>query len=244
MPNGDVLAGRNREQYKILEPISQKINFLNNRLPKIKKKWEEIINRQREFENEIGNADIYLALLCLLALLFDFIVSRITMVPLTKSTNISPEIMALIFNLMDGIIAILASGILAKDALGKFKAKKIWPKVLWLLCAVKIALYIGFAYSKVTIIGMLFIMFLVVIVYIILHFAGGGLFYLIGKIKFAILKNWHEDPDIVDNKLNDKCRELRQEVMHNDFDLVEVMDYFNFEVGVKLRLKKLGGVNE
>ena len=213
-------------QFGILKPLVEKIIKVKNQIPILQETFNEIERKKLEFMSDINKEHIYFAFLCILALIFDFILSRITMKPLVKSTNMEPEVFALIFNLMDAFIAILASGILANDLLGKFKHKKIWIPVLWVLCLIKITLFVGFAFSSMKLIGILFIVLLVLLVYAILHFAGGGLYFLFGKIKFAFLEIWHDSPIQKKQELQKLERQLSMTCQSNNFDIIDVKTYF------------------
>lgn len=217
-------------QFALLKPLVVKYKSLENKIPKIEDDFKIIQKKKFIFLEDIKKEHIYYAMLCVLALIFDFILSRITMKPLTKGTQITPELFALIFNLMDAIIAVLASGILAYDLVGRQKQRKIWLPILWALCAIKIVLFIGFAYKSTAIMGIVFIVALVILVYSILHYAGSGLYFLFGKIKYFVLEQWYDNPTTKNQELIAIKHEIDRECSNNNFDRNTFYQHYNLNV--------------
>jgi hypothetical protein len=187
---------------------------------KIKKLFADIpihLEKREKFETEKNNfLSIFVVderkyllygLLCILALFFDFWVSKVTMKPLSKIPNIKPEVLALIFNFIDALIAILASGLLATGALAIVKAKSRWRIMLWSLCTIKIILFIATTTiklnGKISWLPMLLMVALVILVYTILDFAGGGLYYVLGSIKFWIKEAFIKKHSELKKELNE-----------------------------------------
>jgi hypothetical protein len=167
--------------------------------------------------------------LCILALFFDFWVSKITMKPLAKIPSIKPEVLTLIFNLMDAIIAILASGLLTTGALALAKAKSRWRIILWSLCLIKIVLFIATTTiklnGKISRLPMLLMVALVILVYTILDFAGGGLYYIVGIIKFWIKEAFIEEPAKLKNKLKAAWIEFDKKCTDYNIDSNNAINY-------------------
>jgi hypothetical protein len=225
------------KQYELVRPLAKKIISLNDRMVTITEKYENMIFRKNEFFDDVKKEHIYFAILCILALIFDFFISKITMKPLAKIAHLRPEAVALIFNFMDAVVAVLASGILVKnihDHISLKMQKRVWLTILWALFAVKITLFTITAKNQGTNWkATLLIVFLTIIVYSILHFAGSGLHYLFNIVKYWLLIMWNDDPKEVQIELKNYIQKFKQEVNKYNFDLKSINSFFGLEGIVK-----------
>lgn len=216
--NSDGLNGAKsllEPQAKIITSTYQSYNISIENKMKIDKDEKESLLR---FDVEHTKYLVF-GLLSFLALVFDFWVSRETMKPLAQITKLKPEVVALLFNLLDALIAIYASGILAKGIISIEKAKRVGGAFLWSLCGVKIILFV--VYGKIivsghiSIVGMVIIIALAILIYAILHFTGSGLLYILTRFKYWIIKTWADDPNTLKNnnrkawvELDQKCNKF------------------------------------
>lgn len=220
-------------QYELFRLLANKIIKLKHKLPKVESVYFEIIKRKNLFLMDVKKEHVYFAILCVLALIFDFFLSKVTMRPLARISRLRPEIIALIFNFMDAIVAILASGVLVrdfKDLIAIRTQKRIWLSILWAFCSIKIVLFLFTAISQgIKPISTILIIFLVLLVYSILHFGGSGLYYLFNTIKFGFLETWHDNPEKIKHELKKKNQKFSQEVQKHGFDEDKVRKYFGIE---------------
>ena len=209
------------EILQYLKPFADKIIKLQQKIPKLKKIREDILERQESFSKHVSKdvqTYIIFGMLCVLAIIFDHFVSTNTMSPIAKSIHIPVAILALLFSLIDLGVASLASGIRTKRFLEIEKMKRIWRPILWFLFVIKISLFVIFAYQSTPIKGILIMSALAFLVYLILDFAGKGIYYLTGKIKYwFLLEIWNEKPEDIENKIANNCRNLKNKaVVAND----------------------------
>jgi hypothetical protein len=224
------------EIIQFLKPFADKIIKLQQKLPKLTKIRKEILDRQESFlQNVKKDSQMYIlfGFLCILAIVFDYFVSVNTMKPIAHLIHIPVVLLALLFSFIDLGVASLASGIRAKKFLEIEKMKKIWRPILWLLFLIKISLFIIFAINNTPIKGILIMIALALIVYFILDFAGKGIYFIAGKIKYwFLLEIWNEKPEDIENKIKNKCRNLKNEA-------IKANDGLNEPEKLQLILRKL-----
>jgi hypothetical protein len=179
----------------------------NEKYLKKKEEFFEIFTEEKKGRYIVGG------LLCILVLIFDYWVSHNTLEYLAEIIRIPREALALLFSLVDALLAIFASGGLA-GANSRRKAihRKAGLPILILLGAVKILLFIFLVINRYTeidpitqqeiyilsffdtlkIIGpqVLF----VAIVYSILGLMGFGLWYILGIILYWVYKELLSKP--------------------------------------------------
>jgi hypothetical protein len=196
-------------------------------------------------------------LLCLVVLIFDFIVSQQTLFYLAIILRIDVVFIAIIFSILDGGIAILASGGLAgTNPYSRRKMQKTWRPILVLLAVVKIVLfvvYLKYSYSSniIDVDGgvssqwggseMLRILipqiFFVAIIYFVLGVAGFGLWYIVGIAYYGIWEFLLTDPVVVENKLIEKCKEFKATAENFGSDADQAAQQFHIE---DIMIKYLG----
>ncbi len=226
------------KQYALLKPIAKEIIKLSRDLPLIESAYHMINEKKVQFFKDVKKEQIYFAIVCILALLFDFLLSMKTMRPLRKYLLVPTPIIALIFNVMDAVFAILASGILIKDfkdLISIRRNKVIWLSLLWALCIVKITLFFqsSWFHPQSNHIGIVLIIIFTLLVYSVLHFAGSGLYYLSNVVKFWFLEIWNDNPTTIKNKIQNLEHDLKQKVQHLNFNFEQVKNYFNLEGYIK-----------
>lgn len=228
------------EIYKILYgKIAEKINKFNQKKVKGDKIFQEIGNKENVFLASVPNPHgkfILYGLLCLAAIFFDFVITNKTMVSFEEF--LPPAILAIILSFIDLSVATLQAGTFSKTTAGKTIARKQWRPVLWGLGLIKILLFIILVYFiypdefesstnwLLTIIELL----LLILVYIILDFAGEGIYFIFNKMKFTFLKKvWYEDlePSKVDSRTKKVYSDLDLEINKNNHVKNEVYDFFN-----------------
>ena len=216
-----------------LQEIVESINNLNQKLDESKHYLSEFKKKFNSFiEVFPSNKGTYLVLgiICLAVLIFDFFISEKSLLYLSDIIKIRVFFLALIFTILDGGIAILASGGLAGANLVKANSmKKIWRPILILLAIIKLILFGVLVYNSYyggDIYGNEIIplgswemvkiiipqVFFVAITYFVLGKAGFGLYYIVGIAYFGVLKFLLSNPMMFENKLYDKCMEFKQSV--------------------------------
>jgi len=216
-----------KDERKHLLTFADKITNMSARIPELEKKLEDVLERKKGFDNLINIKSqkvIAFGVLCLMALAFDYFVSINTMAPLAKIIHIKTFILALIFNVFDAIVAILASGVTAKRVIETKNMKKLWRPILWLLFIIKSSLFIIFAVMGHTkAIGIIIMVALAFLVYITLDFAGEGLYFIFGKLKYwFLIEIWNKKPDDVRKQIQRQCRKLSNEIKDFGYDEDEI----------------------
>lgn len=235
--NNNATPQNNVDEFSLVKSTADKIRKKQASLPEAERKLEEFNKNKQEFLKFFEppfTKYIPIGGIAILAVIFDFILSNQTLQPLTQAEHIQnfTRLIALMFNLIDVGLAILASGILAHDLIGKVKAKKVWQPILWAFCAVKITLFVIFSTLKnsngsISYTGMAIIVVLVILVYLILDFGGAGLAYFIGQAKFAIQKNiFMEEPVKIQRDLQELCHNLTTECSKYKFSISDVREHF------------------
>ena len=166
-------------------------------------------------------------LLCLAALLFDFLVSEKSLGYLAQIIRMPVGLIALLFSILDAGLAILASGGLAgSNFVKKKKHVRMWRPILFVLAAIKIALFIMLIWTSYNIVdanGKLIqslttmdyvriilpqVLFIAAI-YVVLAKAGFGLYYLVGNSYFAIKKFLITDVNKLESEIKNNCTEFK-----------------------------------
>jgi len=220
----------------LLKPYAKQIEKTFQSYKKAVFEINAINNKEKEalikFEGEHTKYIIF-GLFSILALFFDFWISRETMKPIAQIMKQKPEVVALLFNLLDLGMAIFASGILAKDAIRFDRHTKQGGILLWVLCFIKIVLFV--VYGKIllsghiSLVGMLVVIALAILVYVILHFSGSGLLFFITKTKYWLMKNWAENPDAIKNNNRKAWNGLRDACKKYSIDFQEALEIFDIK---------------
>ena len=208
--------------------------------------WHDRYNKGKgTFDSYFGDSvGKYAAfgLLCIAAMVFDYYVNSRTMAVLGRLLHTSTSLLAFILTVVDGFLAIQASGLLERrsDVL-KERSMKMWTLVLWMVGTVKIILFATFVfkYSTVminsTVVNALLIIVLpqtifTLIIYAILHFAGAGLWYYYGSVWYAIRRIF--TPDLVRYKAehDEYVAQLKAHCQKVDIDINEVERQYRIAV--------------
>ncbi|ROL58728.1 hypothetical protein D9V86_11655, partial [Bacteroidetes/Chlorobi group bacterium ChocPot_Mid] len=176
--------------------------------------------------------------LCFAALLFDYFVNSRTLIwiPHALGTSVSVYVFAFIFSIFDGIIAVLASGLFAKNMIGFVNQRRIWLSLLWSLGAIKAILFVvfikfelkdSFAGSNL----MIFIQLcFIALIYAILHFAGKGIYYSLKTLSYGFLIYiWH-DPNEKKKKNRKGVIDLDNKISLYKFNKNEVYNHFQINI--------------
>lgn len=202
-----------------IKKLSIKIKEANHSNSKFSEKYQSF---HKVFDENIGWYLIQ-GLLCIIVLLFDFWISENSMQYLSKLIRIKVQFIALVFTLVDGGIAILASGGLAGDNnLSRRNMRKTWQPILIVLGIVKIILFVFLIYSKYedqlgmfqTIEVILPQVLFVIIIYFVLSKAGFGLWYILGKLYYGFWSLLLLDQNKLANEQNENCIDF-QTLAHN-----------------------------
>ncbi len=233
---------KDNQRLDIYQPQVQKINSIVREYKELKEKYGIVIKKKEEFDSFINNMEhirketlLIMGILSILAIFFDFWVSSKTISWLPSLISSSHKantsltfLFSIIFSLFDGFISILSSGLLAKSKIEYHKNRKGWLSLLWILFVMKTALFILFLntnqYNNFTQIGLgeILIVVFTFVVYLILHFGGAGLYYIIKNIIIYIdleilndyrskEKQYHSEKDKLDRDI-DKYGNNKQEV--------------------------------
>lgn len=224
-----------------LKPIADKINSIDSKIDQARLDQENAKTSESKFlklfTTPYGKYILY-GILCLVALLFDFFVNKTTLIWLDRLTGLPVEVFAIIFLVIDGCVAVLAAGLLAKDYIEKTKQRNMWRPVLWGLGIVKIVLFVVFVSLVqkgsgnidwvMTGIQILF----VALIYIILDNSGSGLYFLLGKLWHLFIQQiWIDTPEdlkrkkqLLFRKLDESIKKLNSEKLSVDKD--EVYKHF------------------
>lgn len=185
-----------------------KINKIAEEYNELKQKHEQIKQKETEFDKFINQfpvrADQFTiwGIITAAALIFDYIINSQTLSWLPSMVGQSHNFVylwALIFFIIDSLVSISASGLLTKDKYEYEKQRKIWLFILWILCLIKIVLFVYFALSnpdKAISTNAFYLILMIsftILIYIILHYGGAGLYHLIRKISFWIKKEIFAD---------------------------------------------------
>jgi hypothetical protein len=212
-------------------------------------KLEERINRTRlsrdkrdaskrkfdaYFEDSTGRQTA-LGILCIVAVLFDFLVNNRTIFALANTLGLDPEVLALPITILDCFVAIQASGVFEKGApIVKERSIRTWRVILWTMSLVKIVLFVAYgdedgnglsalAAEGLDIIQMLSVflpmILFIIVVYSILHLAGAGLWYVIGNVWFVLRFGFTTDPAPSVSKYNQRMMQLKNYCSVNGIDI-------------------------
>jgi hypothetical protein len=197
--------------------IIGKIRSIESEYYKRKAKCLEIDKKKIVFLGTINQSKSLLTVfgvLCFAALIFDYFVNSRTLLWLPNALGTSRKtvyLFALIFSILDGGIAILASGTFARDIIAKIAMQKLWRKVLWSMAGLKIILFVIFIFIthhivELSIIWVLLQVCFIVLIYVILHLAGEGIYYSLKSFGFWFQKDiWFD--------LNGKKKEYVRNIM-------------------------------
>ena len=231
-------------QYEYFEKDARRIDEFDAKIENAKIIFDGINKEEEEFTNSVQPPEKikllkWYGVLCSIALLLDFFVNTNTMefMPrLFSNFDIPVTIFAIIFTFLDAMIASLQAGSFAKTPLEKAAAKRIWRPILWSLAGVKLVLFVIFILIKeinisglgVDLVFTFLQVFLLIIVYLILDFAGEGIYYVTSKSKFIFLRNiWYVSPfKLIDNKIN-LLKKLKRNCKNMGIDPNDIINHFN-----------------
>lgn len=218
--------------YSYFTAQAKEIENKHNDLEKLKEVHKKIDKQEEETFRPFTPEEIkkltWLGVLCVAALVFDFLVNSRTMGWMPDNLYPVPvAIYALVFTFFDAIIASMQAGVFVTIQLAKYasketnekvsigdviesnnsfkKAKNTWRPVLWGLAAIKIVLFLStLEASSVSSNLVVFIMLaFIIIIYAILDMAGAGIYIIFNKVKFYILRDiWHINPETFENSIN------------------------------------------
>jgi hypothetical protein len=237
------------KQRSELENIKSDILKLENNLinsEKHQKKYEDKLSDFNKLFEENKGFYIVQGLICIAVLIFDFFVSTNTLQYLAQILKISVEFLAVIFSLLDGGIAILASGGLAgTNTVIQKKMRRTWRPVLFLLGFVKIVLFGVLIYNTYYIVVADQVMFelssfdllrivvtqiiFILIIYAVLTKAGFGLWYLCGGFYYSIWKFLLSEPDYLKAKLKEELIDFRTTCENYKLDFRDTLKKFDLE---------------
>lgn len=230
------------QDYSVLKPIIDKINRSAEEFGEKTEKVKEITQKKIAFLSTLEGDNLaklsFYGTLCFAALLFDYFVNSRTLIwiPQALGTSVSVYVFAFIFSVFDAIIAVLASGLFAKNMIGFVKQRRLWLSLLWSLGAIKSVLFVvfikfelkdSFAGSNL----MIFIQLcFIALIYAILHFAGRGIYYSLKTLAYGFLINiWH-DPNEQKKKNRRYIIELDNKITLYKFNKVEVYNHFKINI--------------
>ncbi|ROL57819.1 hypothetical protein D9V84_03645 [Bacteroidetes/Chlorobi group bacterium Naka2016] len=225
------------ESSKTLEAnIKEKVSTirkLNEDFERAQKSFEKFNKKKQDFlelfVHEKSGRYVVGGILCLLVLIFDYWVSHRSLEYLSDIIRVPKEFLALLFSVLDGFLAIFASGGFAgPDSSKKEKHRKSGIPILILLGLVKIILFIILVVNKYTeidpvtsqeiytlstidsikIIGPQVIF--VIIVYSILSTNGFGLWYILGLGYYGIYQLLLVNPESVKFKMRKAFNSLKE----------------------------------
>jgi len=223
--------------------IKNKLESAKHYLDEYKKKYDEFV----EVFQENKGAYLVQGIICIAVLIFDFWVSEKSLLYLAQILRIKVEFIAILFSLLDGGIAILASGGLAGTNLNIRKnMQRTWRPVLVVLAVVKIILFsilIYTSYYMVDVDGRVIFqlgtwdmikilvpqIFFVAVVYFVLGKAGFGLWYVVGRMYFGLWKFLLSDPDQLEAKLKEQCNDFKATVENFKLDVFQIAKKYNIE---------------
>ncbi|MGB9771123.1 MAG: hypothetical protein ACPLX7_03995 [Candidatus Kapaibacteriota bacterium] len=226
MNSNNILIATINEKCSEIRRDYEKLNLAEKHYQKFQNKKQEFLEL---FAHEKSGRFIVGGILCLLVLIFDFWVSHRSLEYLSDIIRVPKEFLALLFSILDGFLAIYASGGLAGfDSSKKEFHKKSGVPILILLGLVKIALFVILVINKYTeidpntsqevftlstadtikIIGPQVIF--VTIVYSILGTNGFGLWYIFGLAYFGFYKLLLLNPDSLKFQLRKKFNNLKE----------------------------------
>ncbi len=219
-----------------------------DKIKKLKTKLEESKSKKLVFEkkhsdflslfSEPKGKLILYGVLCVMALLFDFLISTQTMgwIYILAKKRLPVELIALIFTCFDGGLAILVGGAYARNHVAKIIERKKWRTILWGLGIIKIALFITMvkiispgSYSGSNLM-MLFMVLFTGGVYVILDYMGTGLLFLLGSFRhFLETEIFNDSPETVEKKLKTAFSYFNDRIIEFKFDKKEVYTYYDLE---------------
>jgi len=236
-----------KEQIEHLEPLANKISKIRSYIPRateaVQKLKEDKLKFFGAFQGQLGKYAVE-GVICFLVLLFDFWVSSKSLHFLAQLVRIHVGFIAFIFSILDGGVAILASGGFAINVIDQIKFKKMWRPILWGLAVIKIVLFtflvvnssiiidpitnqtvygIG---SKEVITNILPQAGFIILVYAVLHFAGFGLWYVVGNIIYACREFLISKPEHLRTKEGELYKKLNSEIIKIGADSTAVQQYF------------------
>jgi hypothetical protein len=170
-------------------------------------------------------------------------VSVRTMLYLSDILRIKVEFIAIIFSILDGFIAILASGGFARIQHQKEKMQRRYRPILVLLAIVKITLFLVYLYnsnltvengemiSQLSTLEFLRILIpqvlFIVVIYLVLGIAGFGLWFIVGRVWYGVYKFLLTNPGDIEINLKKKCRYFVSVAEEYKLDYIEYAKKFN-----------------
>ncbi|MFP4527158.1 MAG: hypothetical protein ACLFQX_01295 [Candidatus Kapaibacterium sp.] len=230
------------KDYSILKEVVNKIKKTSNNMPKIREEWAKLQEKKKRFflifDEPFGKYYIF-AMMCIAALFFDFIVNNTVLIWLADLTEAPVQIFAIIFLLIDASVAIFASGIFAKDIVELDQQRSRWVKVLWAIAIVKIALFVIFVHFvyadtyEYSLIMTLVQIGFVLLIYLLLHFGGSGLLFILGVFWYNLILEmlWCQNPQEIQNRLKKYWSELNNRINKYNFSKESVLDYYDLRKG-------------
>lgn len=233
-----------------LQVIVDNIFSLKNKLDSAKHYLNEFNKKFNDFVEVFqDNKGGYLVqgIICIAVLIFDFWVSEKSLLYLAQILRIKVEFIAILFSLLDGGIAILASGGLAgTNLIVRRKLQKTWRPVLIALAIVKIILFSILIYTSYYFLDvdgkvifqwgpwdMMKILvpqiFFVAVIYFVLGRAGFGLWYVVGTIYFGLWKFLLSDPIQEEAKLKEQCNDFKSTAENFGLNVLETAQQFNIK---------------
>lgn len=227
----DLLLGEIRQ-------IQGKLKKATNAVSKVSREQEAF---NLHFKEQVGRFTVY-GLICVTVMVFDFIVNGKTMVWLARMLQTLPAVIASILTLVDGFLAIMASGIFdAGDRILMKRNRRRWSIILWSLAAVKMIAYVIYVVMRSQIInaetgatlsveyGKVFMMALpqlifIVVIYSLLHLCGSGLWLFLGRLWFKAKLVFIANPDKLLQQLHELAGELRKYCESNNLDFDSIKE--------------------
>lgn len=231
-----------------IDVLAADIRRVSVKIEKAQAWHEKYSSSKLRFDSHFGESAGKFAafgLLCIAAMVFDFYVNSRTMGVFARLLHTSTATLAVILTLVDGFLAIQASGLLERrsDVL-KDRSMKTWVFVLWAVAFVKILIFVTFIfkYTTLTVDGaqtaMMDALIIIVlpqaiftlIIYSILHFAGAGLWYYYGNIWFSIRRLFEPNLRQLKAQYHEYVAQLKAHCSKVGVDPVEVERQYHIEL--------------
>ncbi len=227
--------------YDHFKSEANKLNKLHLQYDNMQIKFAELNAKKKNFYSTIATREskfTWMGMLCLAALGFDFIINSATLhwMPEMLGVNIPVQVFALIFLIIDAVIAALQAGAFENDAIEKAKAKRKWRAILWTLAGLKSALFIIFTHIvKVgefegTIVMTVIQIAFLILIYAILDKAGEGVYYLVQWTKFKMMEEiLYVKPEVISNQANKIYSAIESKCPQFNLNYDEFLRYFGLQ---------------
>ena len=208
--------------------------------------WQGKFNQAKaQFDHHFGESSgkyAVLGLLCVAAMVFDFMVNSRTMASFGKLLATKTAVLATMLTILDGFLAIQASGLLdRRSEILKGRSSKLWLWVLWTIAGVKIILFLLFYQMQATLwvngqimpkvmLPALPIVAFTLVIYAIFHFAGAGLWYVYGNIWYTARRLFGPDLLKLRSDLRKYESELKSHCQNTGVSLEEVERQYSISV--------------